>query len=94
MKEIEALEKVVVAKEKGLDVTKGAYVDSLLEKSAAAAAGIQPGDLIQEVNRQPIRDMNDYIQAIRAAKKGESLLLLIGRGEGSLFVVLNPVSAQ
>ena len=84
-----------LAERLGLDPSeKGVIVAQVEPGSPAGEAGIQPGDLIQEVNRQPIRDMNDYIQAIRAAKKGESLLLLIGRGEGSLFVVLNPVSAQ
>ncbi len=42
------------AKEKGLDVNEGAYVDSLTAKSAAAEAGIKAGDVIVEVNGTPI----------------------------------------
>lgn len=37
-------------KEKGLAINQGAYVDSLLEGSAAGVAGILPGDIIIEVD--------------------------------------------
>jgi len=73
---------------------KGVVVTQVEPESPAAEAGIQPGDLIKEVNRQPIRNMDEYTEAIKAVKKGESLLLLIKRGEGSIFVVLKPESKQ
>jgi S1-C subfamily serine protease len=58
--------------------------------SPADAAGLRPGDLITEVNRQAIKNMNDYQQALQKVKKGENLLLLVKRAAGSFYTVLTP----
>jgi S1-C subfamily serine protease len=51
---------------------------------------LRPGDLITEVNRTAIKNLNDYQQALQKAKKDEHLLLLIKRDGGSFYTVLTP----
>ena len=54
-------------------------------------AGIQPGDVIQEVNRQPVTSVDD----LRAALKKSSdrpTLLLINRQGNDLFVTVRPAN--
>jgi serine protease Do len=84
-----------LAERLGLDSTeKGVVVSQVDPGSPADDAGIRPGDVIKEVNRKEIGDVDAYTQAISAAKKGESLLFLIRRGAGSIFVVVKPESKQ
>jgi Do/DeqQ family serine protease len=40
--------------------TKGIVVADVQEGGSAAEAGLQPGDVIQEVNRKPIQNYNDF----------------------------------
>jgi serine protease Do len=70
----------------------GVVITDIKEGSPAAEAGLQTGDLISEVNRTAIKNLNDYQQALKKVKNGENLLLLVKRGSGALYVVLTPVS--
>jgi|WetSurMetagenome_2_1015567.scaffolds.fasta_scaffold00423_21 serine protease Do len=67
------------------DVT-GVVVTDVDQASAAAGEGVQPGDVIQEVNRQPVASVKDFAKAAKAVKKDGPVLLLIRRAESSLFV--------
>ncbi|HMD69038.1 MAG TPA: PDZ domain-containing protein, partial [Chitinivibrionales bacterium] len=64
----------------------GVVVTEVDQASQAAGEGIQPGDVIQEVNRQPVASVKDFAKAAKAVKKDGSVLLLIRRGESSIFV--------
>jgi len=80
-----------LAQQLGLEPgTTGVVISNIQEGSPAANAGLRPGDLITEVNRTAIKNMTDYQQALQKVKKGESLLLLIKRAGGSLYIVLAP----
>jgi serine protease Do len=59
--------------------THGVVVESVDPSSAAAAVGLQRGDVIQEVNHQPVRSITEYKQALAAAGK-QSVLLLVNSG--------------
>ena len=55
----------------------------------AADAGIQAGDVIQEVNRQPVKSVDE----LRAALKKTSdkpTLILINRQGNNLFLTVKP----
>ncbi len=58
--------------------------------SPAEQAGLQRGDVIQEVNRQPIKGMKDYDAAAAKVKKEENAVLLVSRQGNTLFIVVNP----
>ena len=82
-----------LARQLGLEPgATGVVISDIKDGSPAAEAGLQPGDLISEVNRTAVKNLNDYQQALKQVKNGENLLLLVKRGSGALYVVLTPVS--
>jgi serine protease Do len=84
-----------LAQQLGLEPgTTGVVISNVEEGGPAAAAGLRPGDLITEVNRTAIKNLNDYQQALQKVKKGENLLLLIKRASGSFYAVLTPTSGN
>jgi len=66
---------------------KGALVREVQPGSPAQEAGLRPGDLIQEVNRRPIRSAREFMEAVRQ-QKGKDLLLLVNRGGSTAFMVV------
>jgi serine protease Do len=79
-----------IARALSLKDTTGAVVTQVEPGSAAANAGIQRGDVIREINRKVVKDASSTMQAIEEAKSGDSILVLIQRGEGSLYVTITP----
>jgi serine protease Do len=67
--------------------THGVVVSSVDPSSAAAAAGLSRGDLIQEVNHKPVHSITEYKQALAAAGK-QSVLLLVNEGGVTQYVVV------
>jgi S1-C subfamily serine protease len=59
--------------------------------SNAAAAGIRQGDLIQEVNRQPVKTFVEFSNAIRQSGSRPALVLVKRRG-GVVYLSLRPGS--
>jgi serine protease Do len=70
--------------------TAGVVVAHVQAGSPAEQAGLQRGDVIQEVNRQPIKGMKDYDAAAAKVKKEENAVLLVSRQGNTLFIVVNP----
>ncbi len=68
-----------LAREKGLDLTQGAYVDSLLENSAAGAAGIKPGDVIISVNDAPVTNSSSLQELIARHRPGDVVKVKVNR---------------
>jgi serine protease Do len=66
----------------------GVVISNVEEGSPAAEAGLRGGDLIKELNRQPIQNLEAYNRVMRDAKDAETLLLLVKRGERTFFVVV------
>jgi serine protease Do len=73
----------------GADV-KGVVVTDVPDASPAAEAGLQRGDVIEQVNRQPVFSVADYQRLIRQAGR-EPLVLLINRGGNTTFMVVQPM---
>ncbi|MFB3904196.1 MAG: DegQ family serine endoprotease [Acidobacteriota bacterium] len=67
--------------------TRGVVVLQVQADTPAAEAGLERGDVIQEVNRRPIDNLRDFQDAVRASDKGP-LLLLVNRGGTTLFVAV------
>lgn len=75
------------AKELGITVkTQGVVVTSVEPDSGAEKAGLMPGDVIREINRQPVKSVKDFEKMSSAVKKGENVLILINRRGASLFL--------
>ncbi len=70
--------------------TKGVVVDSVPADSAAAAAGLQRGDVILQINRKPVTSVGEYEQALKQAGDKQAIVLLVERGGTKIFVVVEP----
>ncbi|HXG19885.1 MAG TPA: DegQ family serine endoprotease [Methylomirabilota bacterium] len=71
---------------------KGVIVSDVDPGSPAELAGIQVGDIIEEVNRQPVESVDDFNKAMADAKDKETLLLLARRGNATSFFALRKQS--
>jgi serine protease Do len=69
--------------------TTGVVVTDVDPGSTAAEAGLHRGDVIEEVNHKTITNVDQFQNAIRQVDT-QQLLLLIDRGGGHLYVVLEP----
>jgi serine protease Do len=77
------------AREMKLDPeTKGVVVADIDPSSHAADAGLREGDVIQQVNRQPVKNVQDFNRAMGSAKKDDPTLLLVNREGNTLFVAV------
>lgn len=80
-----------IARQLGLNPgTKGVVVTGLAPDSPAAAAGVEPGDVILEINRQPVRSVADVKRISSKLSKKDGALLLINRRGGKLFLAIKP----
>jgi serine protease Do len=68
----------------------GVVVTSVEGGGPAEAAGLQRGDVIQEVNHEVVKTLEDYQTASNKLKKDELAVLLLSRQGNNLFVAVNP----
>ena len=65
---------------------QGVVVTDVAEQSASARAGLQPGDVVLEVNRHAVGSVADFQKAMQATKG--RLLLLVYRDGGAFYLAL------
>jgi serine protease Do len=76
----------------GLDQTAtGVIVSEVDPRSSAADAGLQPGDVIQSVNRHPVTSVSEFSRLVREAAAGRNVILLVNRRGATIFI---PVENQ
>src|ERR1700728_1557531 len=68
--------------------TRGVVVTNVDPSSAAAAAGLDRGDVIQQVNHKPVHNIAEYKQAVAAAGKQPVLLLVNLQGGVTQYMVI------
>jgi Do/DeqQ family serine protease len=68
---------------------RGLLVREVDPNGRAAASGIQRGDIIQEVNRQPVRSVDELRAAVRETTERPALLL-VSRDGRDLFLTVRP----
>jgi serine protease Do len=66
----------------------GVVVTEVDPNSGAATAGLRPGDLITEINRKAVRDMDAFRRITQKLDKDEEPLLLVKRRNGKFFLIL------
>jgi Do/DeqQ family serine protease len=67
----------------------GVVVVDLARGGAAAEVGMMRGDVIVSINRKRIANSADYLKIIRQAQ-GRSLIVLVRRGDASIYFALKP----
>ncbi|MCI0633250.1 MAG: Do family serine endopeptidase [Actinobacteria bacterium] len=78
-----------VARQLGLKDTSGVVITSVTAGSAADLAGLAPSMVITQVNRQPVRTVEDLHKALEAREVDQGVLLLVRDQNGSRFVVIH-----
>ena len=77
-----------IAKQLGLPSTGGVIVTKVREGSASDEAGLQPYDVIMQVNRVKVASVKDFMREISKKTAEDRVLLLIRRGKGTYYVAL------
>ena len=77
-----------LAKSYGLSESSGLVVTQVAEGSPAQEAGIRPGDMILEMDQEPMKDIATLEKKVEGYKKGDTALLLIKRRTATLYLTL------
>ncbi len=77
-----------VAQSLGLDRAEGVVVKGVRPGSAADEGGFRRGDVILEIDRKKIQSVSDFQRAMNEVKKDQVILILVDRGETTLFLTL------
>lgn len=72
----------------------GVVIVGIKAGGPADDAGLRPGDVILEVNREEIKNLKDWEAAISEIEPGETILLLISRAGQTYFVPLKAEEPQ
>jgi serine protease Do len=66
----------------------GAIVSDVDRSSAASNAGLQPGDVILEVNRQPVNNVSQVTRELQRAAPGSPVFLVVWREGQEYFITM------
>jgi serine protease Do len=66
----------------------GAYVGSVRPDSPAARAGVQPGDIVDELSGAPVRNAADLERLARQRRPGQPTSISLRRGPERLTLIL------
>ena len=78
-----------LAEQFGYSRKKGVLIDKVIPGSPAYQAALEPGMLILEVNRVPVRNIGEFFKALRKSRKSGKVLLLVYDGEYTRYVILS-----
>ena len=59
---------------------EGLKVDGVSEGKPAQKAGIQTGDVITQIGEYPIKDIQNYMDALGKFEKGQTVVVKVKRG--------------
>jgi len=76
------------ARRLGLTSAKGVLVVEVQPGSPADQVGIEPADVIREVNQRPVTNVKEFERATRLGRRGDRILLLVQRGDNAVFFAL------
>ncbi len=77
-----------LARKFGLKGEKGVVITEVEPDSPGDAVGLQPGDLILEINRVRVTTVNQVRRVLEKTKPDEPTLLLVKRDGGTRYVVI------
>jgi serine protease Do len=74
----------------GYSPDQGVLIVEVEPGSPAEQAGLKPGQLIEEVNKQRVRNLKELRKVLEKVKSDDKVLLFVRAGEHSQYVVLRP----
>ncbi len=66
----------------------GVVITDVAQDSPAADAGLQAGDVIKEVNRVPVKNIQEYNSAMKKSGENKPVLFLIRRDSQTFYVTI------
>lgn len=70
-----------------LKIKNGVVIEKVVPGGPASEAGLQKGDVIHQINRQPVKSLAELSTIIKSVKEGDTVILQIERkGLGITFV--------
>jgi serine protease Do len=72
------------------DNVKGVAIRSVRPGSPAEDAGLQPGDVVVQVNRHDVDSASQAVASVRSIPAGQDVLLLVWSNGGESYRVLHP----
>ena len=82
-----------IARRLRLEGIEGVVVSQVAPDGPAAEAGVRQGDIIRELNRKPIPDLETYQDATAQLDAESPVLLLLERRGSGIYVALKPRKA-
>ena len=73
------------ARRLGLSSAKGVLVVEVQPGSPADQVGVEPADVIREINQRPVSNVKEFERATRQGRRGDRILLLVQRGDNAVF---------
>jgi serine protease Do len=77
-----------LAEQLGVKVASGVVITNVVQGSLADLAGLSNGMVITEVNRKPVKSVEEFSKAVNERTVAKGLLLLVQTSNGSRYVVL------
>ncbi|MGA8086285.1 MAG: trypsin-like peptidase domain-containing protein [Terracidiphilus sp.] len=72
----------------------GAAIASVRPASPADDAGLAPGDVIEEVDRKPVANAEEFANDVHAVPAGKDILLLVWSHGGASYRVVHPAQSE
>jgi S1-C subfamily serine protease len=66
----------------------GAVVVEVDGDSPADLVGIEPGDVVREIDRKAVRNIADFQTIARRIRGGDDVLVLVQRADVALYVIV------
>jgi serine protease Do len=76
------------ARTMGLSIARGMVIRSVAKDSSAEKIGLNPGDVIVEVNQQRVDTRQQWLKLIEGADENTDAIVLMVRGQQSAYIVL------
>jgi serine protease Do len=77
-----------IARHLNLKDRRGVIVTDINPGSIAEEADIRAGDIIKEINKRPIKNVDDFREAIKKARPKEGVVMLVKRENVTFFAVI------
>jgi len=77
-----------VKRKLGIEYSNGVVISDVMGNSLASEAGLLRGDVILEINKKQIANLDNYRKAVDSVKEGQNFLFLVKRGSNTIYVAL------
>jgi serine protease Do len=71
-----------------IEDSQGVIITNVQQGSIAWESGLRRGDIVLEINKKPIRNLDDYRKAMGSIEQGQTALFLIKRDKNTIYVAL------